>query len=1820
MVGWREHKFTCLLVIKVKVNSRKAKLVGSSLWLQVGKHRCATFALVVNAEVDLMGGVVEGGVTSPWSASLQKVQEKLRQEFDVREESRRQLEFLEKGGDPLQFKYGNAASVSVQSTSLTQPDQFVISEAKGSFAFTASPHGDSVESIGRPGATLLCEPNSADNLLLFDGENECIEGERVPKQYSRTAVATLEQSTQINGNRSAQELGDSAAFDVPRKAYKRRFRRRPNRDGARSSSNDARVSAGFGSFPSHNGLSDTKGVVFDAKNKAVQNGTALLTSENGGVSCKTLLSRNQDDLESGGMKAAESTTIMLKDGEHTVPDLIYSKDKVYIQPGQHSVVSSQESPIEVARVGPESLSEKGKKGPAGQLYVDSVMVENLCGSSQKNGLISAKGGRKYLSSNNETPLTSVLESELSHTQAHINHSLDGNNDREMCTNSRFLDSNGNMKIESSLPEGIINTEMKDEGESKADDNCPFIGDICKSMCENDQYIDSGLKSMEELPSSHSDLHNKVQDRNLIKRKESVTPFSEENDSKQSVRVDDDSNHQNDSTCDVPLQASIDSSIPQLVEVAPDVAVSSAPSEGRQCDVNIKLVSKADEDSILEEARIIEAKHKRITELSAVTCPTENHRKSHWDYVLEEMAWLANDVAQERLWKITAASQISYQAAFTARSGIQEWNTSWKQKGIAQTLAKAVMGFWHSVKGSTLNQVAQCPKEGFAPAVKEYAVRFLNYNYSGPATSKQKVDSEVKGLPWENHLTEENIFYTVPPNATEMYRKSIEAHVLQYERVSSNMHKEVEMSACADLGSEDYVNEEDEGETNTYSVVFEGINPSRFAQRKHKIQMRTNKGRSYDIGADMSFSHCFENKAVNQQYMVQAKRPSSSLNVSFPTKRVRTGSRQRVLSPFIGSTSGLHLPLKAEASSGDTSSFQDDQSTLHGGPHNLNTLEDDSAGGFERQLQFDSTEAFSKPKKKKKAKFLNSSYEQRWQDNSGFQNQQRESSRKRLDGFQVEPSCSGQFGLHISKKQKIMRPSMENSFDNISPVLGSVASPVASQMSNMSNPNRIMKMLAGRDRSRKGKNPKSPAGYLTSGSQWSLFEDQALVVLVHDMGPNWELVSDAINSTLQFKCIYRKPKECRERHKILMDKTNSDAADSAEESGPSQPYPSTLPGIPKGSARQLFQRLKGPMEEDTLKSHFEKIILIGQKYLYHKTQGDNRDPKQLQQPHSSHAHALSQVFPNNMNGVPMLTPLDLCDSSPPPSSDMVSHGHQSSSTLAVSSPPGFLGGAEAASSASNSFLQGSSNIVSGNSFPSSSTSPNATVRDGRYSVSASASVSPFTEQRRNLPYNRVLPGRPNPSASPGAFPGANPGVRMLSAGSNRDGMPVVRPGFQGIIPTSPMLSSVNMIASVNIHSGVGSNNTKGNSMLRPHDALNVMQPTPQSNNNQVNPSFGGGLNTTSYSNQIPSPPTSSYPVVHPQGPNNNNVITNPQKQALLQLAKDRQLQQRLLQHQFGASNPMISPSQTTSPASSLSTTSVTPMPPSSSMTPAPHHQLKQLKHSIVPTHGLARGGAQGVAGVSSSQVVSKQRPRQTHVLQQQHSSRSHPQPRQQLPPHQQAKTVNGAGRASLLNGSASNTVQPTKLSSSITNTQVPPQSQQKIYSVKVSSQTESVQQKPSCSDDVSQGHGQPITVGPAVPCFSHQPQSHPQPRLLMSQSQPNSQRVEKHTAACSSSAGLMMSASMDCSGAADMVPDDVSAGAQAEPSNNPADDKIDSQDGPLGISRRRSSGNLSPEGKNVNVQLQQQSHTALREPLQHQHQQVLRGNSNLCDPHNNSGPD
>jgi hypothetical protein len=57
--------------------------------------------------------------------------------------------------------------------------------------------------------------------------------------------------------------------------------------------------------------------------------------------------------------------------------------------------------------------------------------------------------------------------------------------------------------------------------------------------------------------------------------------------------------------------------------------------------------------------------------------------------------------------------------------------------------------------------------------------------------------------------------------------------------------------------------------------------------------------------------------------------------------------------------------------------------------------------------------------------------------------------------------------------------------------------------------------------------------------------------------------------LYLQCVHRQPKECKERHKVLLDRSSGDGADSAEDSGSSQHYHNTLPGIPKACSSAIL---------------------------------------------------------------------------------------------------------------------------------------------------------------------------------------------------------------------------------------------------------------------------------------------------------------------------------------------------------------------------------------------------------------------------------------------------------------------------------------------------------------------------------------------------------------------------------------------------------------------------------------------------------------------------
>lgn len=172
------------------------------------------------------------------------------------------------------------------------------------------------------------------------------------------------------------------------------------------------------------------------------------------------------------------------------------------------------------------------------------------------------------------------------------------------------------------------------------------------------------------------------------------------------------------------------------------------------------------------------------------------------------------------------------------------------------------------------------------------------------------------------------------------------------------------------GPQENVYEEDEGETGTYLLpgMFEAGSSSKLSQKKRKhMQQKSIATRLNEGGGDFSYEPYLESKSGNQPFILNGKRTSSTFSVgSFPTKRVRTATRQRGVSPY---PSGVVGPLRAisktDASSEDTSSFLDDQSSLHGGSMSRKNLGVETTVDFERQLPYDGNEISSKSKKKKK---------------------------------------------------------------------------------------------------------------------------------------------------------------------------------------------------------------------------------------------------------------------------------------------------------------------------------------------------------------------------------------------------------------------------------------------------------------------------------------------------------------------------------------------------------------------------------------------------------------------------------------------------------------------------------------------------------------------------------------------------------------------------------------------------------------------------------------------------------------------------------------
>lgn len=485
------------------------------------------------------------------------------------------------------------------------------SEAKGSFAFTASPHGDSVESSGRLGAN-PCEPNSADNLMLFDGEHEFSEVDRNSLHPSRSKTLPSEKVNQMDGSHRNREH-EAAAFSVPRKAYKRRNRSRPNREGIRLSSVDVNTTHGSdgSSLPSHHGK-DLIGLISDTENRkpAMNCDSKPVCAKDGGESETGLVGTHQD-LELGGGNAVESSNNLPKYVPiQAASDAVASEMPLNDQCNQQSVSGALETPNQTTFDGSEAILTVQEMSSAvvnRQQSGASNKTEDEPISCQINGISSEKDGTKYDAHNIMDPVK-VLDSESSCAQP--SKSINGNNDGEMCKKMTNADSNGRIKDQDLPLEGRPLVEcdefVLEKRETVGVGDCAVDIPESSSACPMQQDSVSIQKHDEELNKSESATKNEAKSQIAIEEIEPFEPSGPETDTKTHPALDGNPEQHDEIPCTAKNQNSIDTSSSDLPMDGSLTIKTTASLEAKTSPCSdSKLQPEINEESILKEAQIIE---------------------------------------------------------------------------------------------------------------------------------------------------------------------------------------------------------------------------------------------------------------------------------------------------------------------------------------------------------------------------------------------------------------------------------------------------------------------------------------------------------------------------------------------------------------------------------------------------------------------------------------------------------------------------------------------------------------------------------------------------------------------------------------------------------------------------------------------------------------------------------------------------------------------------------------------------------------------------------------------------------------------------------------------------------------------------------------------------------------------------------------------------------------------------------------------------------------------------------------------------------------
>ncbi|XP_055080284.1 E1A-binding protein p400 isoform X3 [Periophthalmus magnuspinnatus] len=160
-----------------------------------------------------------------------------------------------------------------------------------------------------------------------------------------------------------------------------------------------------------------------------------------------------------------------------------------------------------------------------------------------------------------------------------------------------------------------------------------------------------------------------------------------------------------------------------------------------------------QDKQIEQAKLESQVHQRISELrkegqwSSSRLPKlmeASRPKSQWDYLLEEMQWMAADFAQERRWKEATAKKL---VRTCARYHLEQKKTEERSKidqeihlrHIASTIAREVEFFWSNIE-----------------QVVEIKLQFQMYDKRLKALKLQNMSAKVSSQPTRENADKEDV--------------------------------------------------------------------------------------------------------------------------------------------------------------------------------------------------------------------------------------------------------------------------------------------------------------------------------------------------------------------------------------------------------------------------------------------------------------------------------------------------------------------------------------------------------------------------------------------------------------------------------------------------------------------------------------------------------------------------------------------------------------------------------------------------------------------------------------------------------------------------------------------------------------------------------------------------------------------------------------------------------------------------------------------------------------------------------------------------------